>query len=90
MRGRAARHRDPRGYCRYALSDGAQHDELRFSVVPVPVCDRIEYWFFNGPDSAWRNLTEYHFDAFRAIWDVWREHRALRATSLRVALNHPS
>jgi hypothetical protein len=64
-----------RGYYRYALSDGAQHDELRFFVIPGLACERIEYWFFDGPDSAWRNLTEYYFDAFLPLWDAWRAHR---------------
>ena len=65
-----------RGYYRYALSDGAQYDELRFFVVPGLACERIEYWFFDDPDSAWRNLSEYYFDAFLPLWDAWREQRA--------------
>jgi hypothetical protein len=61
-----------RFYYRYALADGAQHDELRFFVVPGLACERIEYWFFDGADSAWQNLTGFYFDAFVAVWEAWR------------------
>jgi hypothetical protein len=54
------------------LSEGAQRDELRFFVVPGLTWDRIEYWFFNGADSAWRNLTEYYFEAFVRVWEARR------------------
>ncbi|MGE3992564.1 hypothetical protein [Pseudorhodoplanes sp.] len=60
-------------YYRYQLSWGGPSDEFRFFVNPDLSCHRIEYWFLDWFDGAYRVLTAESRQLMLDLWDWFRE-----------------
>ena len=67
------------GYFRYQISWGGPSDEFRFFVNPDFTCHRIEYWFLDWFDGAYRILTGANEALLRELWDWLSESEAPRA-----------
>ena len=67
------------GYFRYQLSWGGPSDEFRFFVGPDFQPYRVEYWFLDWFDGAYKRLTRNNLDLLLEIFDWFKESGAVQA-----------
>jgi hypothetical protein len=76
-------HDQREAFFRYQLSWGGPSDEFRFFVNSDLSCHRIEYWFLDWFDGAYRALSGENEQLLSELWEWFRE-----AGAVQVALRH--
>jgi hypothetical protein len=58
-------------YFRWQLSWGGPSDEFRFYANPDISIHRIEYWFLDWFDGAYRTLEGNDFELLEKVFDIF-------------------